>query len=93
MQHGYPDERDLFLLNQELNTDDFDRGAIALIVMLESTGYGSVSWINNGRAIQVTTGGWSGCEEILEATHGTIWRSLYWQASYRGGREVFCREE
>src|SRR5690606_11066638 len=37
---------------------------------------------------RITTGGWSGIEEVLSVLEGTIGWSLSWQSSHRGGLHV-----
>ena len=92
-EHGYPEEDDFAWLRAELSAMDFYRGANAIKQLIEATGYGTASLLeasgaNPGR-LEVTTGGWSGCEDILFLTHATVWRSAFWDSSHRGGLEVF----
>lgn len=92
MQGGYPSNQDLKRLKEALATDDFLTGARAVADLFLQTGYGRCRWLSpSGRVAGLTlaTGGWSGCEQILEATRGTSWRILFWWATYRGGAEVF----
>jgi len=93
-EHGYPEAQDIAHLKEELSHMDFHRGANAIAQLIEATGYGTASLLgasgtNPGR-LEVSTGGWSGCEEILSATHNTLWRMAFWESTHRGGLEVFA---
>jgi len=37
----------------------------------------------------LSTGGWSGNEDIVECLAGTDFWALYWECSYRGGHYIF----
>lgn len=96
--NGYPDDVDLEYLRQELNTFDFSRGANALGQMITDTGYGRATLISNpigvkgylrSYSLEIATGGWSGCEDILSAAVDTPWWSRYWESTHRGGLFVF----
>jgi len=39
--------------------------------------------------LELHTGGWSGNEEIISALMGTMFWTLYWQKSTRGGHYYF----
>jgi len=87
--HGYPEADDISWLKGELSVMDFHRGANAIKSLIDATGYGRATiGINPGR-LEVATGGWSGCEEILSETHGTLWDTAFWESTHRGGLEVF----
>ena len=96
-EHGYPDAQDIARLREELSHMDFHHGANAIKELIEATGYGSASLlgasgINPGR-LEVSTGGWSGCEDILFLTRATVWRSAFWDSSHRGGLDIFTDEQ
>lgn len=94
MQDGYPEEEDIAWLKKELATNDFIKGAQALTTLLFGTGYARCTWLGepgNVTGLEVATGGWSGCEEILMETHLTLWRALYWDSTHRGGMQRFLR--
>ncbi len=96
MTNSYPDEEDLLQLKQDLNTSDFMTGAQALHSLMMKTDYARCLWLGKVHeriGLEVVTGGWSGCEKILEATHGTLWRSLYWDSTHRGGLERFVKRD
>lgn len=50
---------------------------------------GSVNLHNNKRDLTLATGGWSGNEEIIEALAKTVFWSLFWDSSHRGGKYIF----
>lgn len=41
------------------------------------------------RRLYLSTGGWSGNEQIIEAMQGSLLWSMCWMSSYRGGHHVF----
>ena len=87
--HGYPEPEDITWLKGELSAIDFRRGANAIKSLIDATGYGRATIGINPEKLEVATGGWSGCEEILAETHDTIWRMAFWESTHRGGLEVF----
>lgn len=91
MTDGYPDDEDIEWLKEQLNQFDFHVGALAIKQLIDATEYGKATLEVNPPKLEIATGGWSGCEEILEATHGTLWRMSYWYSSHRGGLEVFLK--
>jgi hypothetical protein len=92
MTDGYPDENDIAWLKAVLSHSDFMRGAQALTELLFETGYAHCKWRgrpSNVTGLEVATGGWSGCEEIIDAASGTVWWTIFWQSTHRGGLHVF----
>ena len=87
MTNGYPDEDELKAL-KNLDPMDFDAGARLLCNLFTESGYGRAEY-SRGK-LTLITGGWSGCEEMIEAINW-IWRSLYWESSHRGGKHVYKR--
>ena len=95
MTNGYPDDDDLAMIGTLLTTNDFEAGAKTLCDFLLETGYARCTWLGDPdhiTGLEVATGGWSGCEEILAATHGTLWRALYWESTHKGGMERFMKD-
>ena len=86
---GYPEPHDIEWLKLQLSDRVFLNGAKAIANLINATGYGKATITENPPTLTVATGGWSGCEEILSETYGTLWRILYWESSHRGGLEVF----
>jgi len=54
---------------------------------INATGYGR-AWQEVG-FLRIATGGWSGCEDIVEALMGNIFGRMRWESSHRGGLHVF----
>lgn len=76
---------------KEIETYDiFSHSIEGLIELIEPTfrEHGKISYING--TLKLSTGGWSGCEEIITALSNNIpfW-SLYWFSSERGGHYIF----
>lgn len=47
-------------------------------------------WKQDGEIYYLSTGGWSGNEEIIDAMHHNImWWLIFWQQSRRGGHYIF----
>jgi len=42
-----------------------------------------------GKRLTLVTGGWSGCESVISALHGTMFHLLGWESSFRGGRHTY----
>ena len=45
---------------------------------------------DNKKKWTIATGGWSGCEDVIDALRDNyIFWALYWDSSYRGGKHIF----
>lgn len=57
---------------------------------LKATGYGTVRKLadDDGLTYHLVTGGWSGCEDIIDAIDGTLLWATCWESSHRGGLHV-----
>lgn len=84
--NGYPDDKTL----QEAKDLDFDFrvGAEWMIEQFEETGYGAGKIRPDG-TLELHTGGWSGCEEIIQAASESMWWLRWWHSSTRGGHYIF----
>lgn len=52
-----------------------------------ASGYGDAS--RDGPLFKFVTGGWSGCEEVIEGLMSNMYSSRLWESSHRGGMHVF----
>jgi len=43
-----------------------------------------------GKRLTLVTGGWSGCESVISALHGTMFHLLGWESSFRGGKHTYA---
>ena len=92
MKSGYPDDNDIEWLKEELSSLDFHRGAEAIKLLIDSTFYGHADIKGDPVKLIVTTGGWSGCEEIMDVVFDSLWRMKYWESIHRGGKFIFTSE-
>lgn len=47
-------------------------------------------WKRNGDTYFISTGGWSGNEDIIDAMQSnSIWWGMFWELSKRGGHYIF----
>lgn len=85
-EHGYPTKEELEKIK---NWDYRDFGR--LMEYVESLWkYGGNFWEEFGNTYSISTGGWSGNEDIIEALgSNTIFWLLHWQQSSRGGHYIF----
>lgn len=52
--------------------------------------FDSWGWSQDGERYNISTGGWSGNEDIIGAMQSNqIWWMMYWQQSARGGHYIF----
>lgn len=87
--NGYPEDDDIAYLKGQLDDLDFYVGANIIKEYIEATGYGKATiGINPGR-LTVATGGWSGCEDVLEEVSRTPWGMMYWESTHRGGLVIY----
>lgn len=42
-----------------------------------------------GKRLVLVTGGWSGCESVVGALHGTMFHLMGWESSFRGGKHTY----
>ena len=64
-------------------------GLAKYVVDVWNVDYGMVDLLRETGTMTLITGGWSGNEEILSALEKNMFWSLFWKASYRGGRVEF----
>ena len=73
------------------NTNDWDK-CVDLLKSCWNTNYGTIL-INKNKSgpitIELTTGGWSENEKIIDEITGTLFWFLWWQESKRGGYYKF----
>lgn len=68
--------------------NDFD----GLINFIRPIWWASYCWHEKGQFVMMSTGGWSGNEDIIAAMRNNkIWWILYWELSKRGGHYIFKR--
>ena len=88
---GYPDNLEM----ETIRTWDYNdfHGLMEYIRQMwkyADDGY----WKQRGNVYRISTGGWSGNEDIIAAMIGnTMFWMLYWRQSKRGGRYVFAKAE
>jgi hypothetical protein len=47
------------------------------------------AWNKETGCLQLSTGGWSGCESVISALRKTFFWMMYWEKSVRGGHYWF----
>lgn len=82
-------------LSAQTDFADFDATLLAAAAFFEESFYGDtrIEETVTGRMLVLVTGGWSGCEEVIDALMKNF--GLYatrWQSSHRGGKFVFSLE-
>jgi hypothetical protein len=84
MNGGYPEEEDLKRLVECANdSEGFEQTAAMLSELCELTGYARVKL--ESKRLEIATGGWSGCEELISTVRHTLWYVKYWESTHRGG--------
>ena len=89
-QHGYPSEEDI----ERIKLWEFaQRGSFEQLMefVKDCWNYSDWGFRQDGRKYWLSTGGWSGNEEVIEAMHenvGMFW-SICWHVSKRGGHFEF----
>ena len=43
----------------------------------------------NEQRLTLVTCGWSGCESVIGALHGTMFNVMFWESSHRGGKHTY----
>jgi hypothetical protein len=87
MTERYPSEGELLTIRMWKWDDldglmDFIRGIWA---------YADWGWKQEGGTYNISTGGWSGNEDVIEAMESNrMWWANYWHSSRRGGHYIFC---
>lgn len=88
MSNDYPTEEQLQKIR---DWDDF-KDMFGLLAYIESI-YPTYGFIKRtGKRVQrvtFVTGGWSCCEDIIEAMDRNVGLMSAWEASYRGGKHVY----
>lgn len=90
-RNGYPTNGTLETLEKWEISGDFNAALAAFVSYFEGAWnmhYGA--WRRRGSVIIVSTGGWSGNEDVINAVMSNhMFVSLCWQKSERGGRYTF----
>ena len=85
---GYPTEEVLSRITAWSVKDDVFALLKAVAPLFE--GYGRCEYNTDKQLWEVATGGWSGCEDVVQALQqNTLFWSLCWQLSRRGGYYEF----
>jgi hypothetical protein len=88
MTGGYPDIEDIEMLEKSASeSSGFAPTANMLALLCEDTGYARVTLDDN--RLEIATGGWSGCEELIATVRNTLWHLKYWESTHRGGLWVW----
>ena len=86
-EDGYPTEEALEKI-ENWDCKDFD----GLINFIKDIWWYQYGWDDDSMIVKMSTGGWSGNEDIIRSMKNNImWWSLYWFSSKRGGHYVFER--
>ena len=88
---GYPTDEALDYLR------NFHGSAAEMVTYVRSLMHNGASTLENflddyGRDEQrltLVTYGWSGCESVIGALHGTMFNIMFWESSHRGGKHTF----
>lgn len=57
-----------------------------------NTDYGTITISDDRKTLELTTGGWSENEELMDAISDSMFWILYWRKSERGGKYTFSKE-
>lgn len=57
-----------------------------------NTDYGTITITEDRKTLELTTGGWSENEELIDLIGNSMYWVLYWQKSERGGKYTFSKE-
>lgn len=83
---GYPTDEALTSLVHASRTAT---ETLEFVGELWNDGFGTFSQCEDAdgnTAVAFITGGWSGNESVLGALEGTMFHTLFWQSTHRGGR-------
>lgn len=85
-EDGYPTDETL----SEIEKWPVERGWVNLLEHIREYFEDHGSFTRVGGFFQITTGGWSGCEDVIRALEKNylFWQTC-WCASYRGGKYEF----
>lgn len=91
MENDYPTDEQLGLIREyDLSNEVTPRsGPTPLIKMLREIWHWPDYFRYADGFLELHTGGWSGNEDIIEALQGTMFWTLYWLKSERGGHYYF----
>jgi len=87
-EDGYPTDETLEEI-KNWNTSDFHGLAARLTSLWRYENY--VKWNPEEQVLDISTGGWSGHEELIGAIP-SLWRLNYFYSLRRGGHYVFAKE-
>lgn len=91
---GYPTEAALVALDQFLGSPEdlaahvrsmFENYGFALVEDFVDE-FGNVPT----KRLTLVTGGWSGCEEVIDRLSRTLFHFAFWESSWRGGKHTYC---
>lgn len=74
-------------LLEQLRTQQDGMASLELAADYFNAGYGR-AW-REGDAYKFATGGWSGCEDVIEALMANGFVNIMWESHHRGGLWVF----
>lgn len=87
MTEPYPTEQELQII-KDWGSGDL-HGLMQFIKPMWA--FGSWGWSQDGEIYRISTGGWSGNEDIIAALHSNeIWWMMFWSQSQRGGHYIFA---
>jgi hypothetical protein len=108
MKDGYPEQEDIdFLKNLSIDNFKTDIYKIVDLFSQSGYGNAVIRYYNYASKLLeqtppetqmtmpiliISTGGWSGCEDMIAALiENIVWWHVYWAMSERGGRYTFCK--
>lgn len=85
---GYPTDEFRELFQHSMSGRELLDGAAEYF---NASGYGKADQL--GTEYRFVTGGWSGCEEVINLLMTNIASIMLWESSHRGGLHVFDTRE